>query len=64
MKQGRRMGQAMSREVGRGLKNFKGAISAGERELLSEMLKEARPGIRGMNSQTRIDMLKQPKFRK
>ena len=39
-------------------------ISAGERELLSEMLKEARPGIRGRNSQTRIDMLKQPKFRK
>ena len=64
MKQGRQMGQAMSREVGRGLKKFKGAISAGERELISEMLKEATPGIRGMNSQTRIDMLKQPKFRR
>ena len=56
--------EMMSRAVQGGLKNLKGAISAGERELLSEMLKEARPGIRGMNSQTRIDMLKQPKFRK
>ena len=64
MKQGKRMGQAMSKAVGRGLKKFKGAISAGEREFISEMLKEARPGIRGMNSQKRIDMLKQPKFRK
>jgi hypothetical protein len=65
MKQGRQKGiKMMRRAVEGGLKNFKGAISAGERELLSEMLKEARPGIRGMNSQTRIDMLKQPKFRK
>jgi hypothetical protein len=62
------------------MQKFKGAISQGEREflkemapglttpaqrqLLEEMLRQSPPLIRGMNSQTRIDMLKPPKFRK
>ena len=62
------------------MQKFKGAISQGEREflkamapglttpaqrqLMEEMLRQSPPLIRGMNSQTRIDMLKQPKFRK
>jgi hypothetical protein len=32
--------------------------------LMEEAMKQARPVIRGMNSQRRIDMLKQPKFRR
>jgi len=36
----------------------------GERQLMEEMLRQSPPLIRGMNSETRIDMLKPPKFRK
>ena len=55
--------------MGQGLKSAqqkptRGAISAGERQLMEEMLRQSPPLIRGMNSQTRIDMLKPPKFRK
>lgn len=62
------------------MQKFKGAISQGEREflkamapglttpaqrqLLEEMLRQSPPLIRGMNSQKRVDMLKQPKFRR
>jgi len=42
----------------------RGSISAGERQLMEEMLRQSPPLIRGMNSETRIDMLKPPKFRK
>ena len=42
----------------------RGAISAGERQLMQELLRQGRPLIRGMNSEKRIEMFKQPKFRK
>ena len=42
-----------------------GRISEQEMQrLMEEAMKQTAPGIRGMNSQTRIDMLKNPKFRK
>ena len=64
-RKGRQMGREMMSRAAEGvLQNFKGAISAGERQLMEEMLRQSPPLIRGMNSQTRIDMLKQPKFRK
>ncbi len=68
MKQGRQMGQAMSGRLTkterRFLQDMKGSLSEGDRRLAEELLRQTTPGIRGMNSQKRIDMLKQPKFRK
>ena len=62
------------------MQKFKGAISQGEREflkamapglttpaqrqLMQELLRQGKPLIRGMNSEKRIEMFKQPKFRK
>ena len=71
MKQGRQRGQAMQRMTGRiseaerrFLQDMQGGLSEGDRLIVQEMLRQSAPGIRGMNSQTRIDMLKNPKFRK
>ena len=71
MKQGRQRGQAMQRMTGRiseaerrFLQDMQSGLSEGDRLIVQEMLRQSAPEIRGMNSQTRIDMLKQPKFRK
>ena len=76
MKQGRQrgqdpLGQSMQRIRGRiseaerrFLQDMQSGLSEGDRLVVQEMLRQSAPGIRGMNSQTRIDMLKNPKFRK
>ena len=71
MKQGRQRGEAMQRMTGRiseaerkFLQDMQSGLSEGDRLIVQEMLRQSAPGIRGMNSQTRIDMLKNPKFRK
>ena len=71
MKQGRQRGQAMQRMTGRiseaerrFLQDMQSGLSEGDRLVVQEMLRQSAPKIRGMNSQTRIDMLKNPKFRK
>jgi len=71
MKQGRQRGQAMQRMTGRiseaerrFLQDMQSGLSEGDRLIVQEMLRQSAPGIRGMNSQTRINMFKQPKFRK
>ena len=56
--------------ISQGEREFLKAMAPGltstpaQRQLLEEMLRQSPPLIRGMNSQTRIDMLKPPKFRK
>lgn len=76
MKQGRQrgqdpLGQSMKRIRGRiseaerrFLQDMQSGLSEGDRLVVQEMLRQSAPGIRGMNSQTRIDMLKNPKFRR
>ena len=59
----RRRTERQARQM-RNAQPLRGSISAGERQLMEEMLRQSPPLIRGMNSQTRIDMLKPPKFRK
>ena len=59
----------LMRNIGRGLTapatQPKGRISQQEMQrLMEEAMKQTGTGIRGMNSQRRIDMLKDPKFRK
>ena len=59
----------LMRNIGRGLTapatQPKGRISQQEMQRLMEAItSQSPPPIRGMNSQTRIDMLKNPKFRK
>ena len=75
IRDGRKRGKLSAREnqlmrmVGTGMTapalQPKGRISEQEmRRLIEAMTSQSPPPIRGMNSQTRIDMLKNPKFRK